>query len=281
VIENIPAWWPSPAKINLFLHVTDRRADGYHDLQTVFQFIDLNDLLQFQILDEARIECAYTIEGIAPEHDLVRCAASLLQAQCASAVGVQIKLIKHIPIGGGLGGASSNAATTLVALNRLWKTGLSRLELMQLGAGLGADVPVFIHGQAAWAEGIGDQLTSITLPEYWYLIIAPGVKICTQELFADPQLTRDHPRLKICAPEPGLLGNDFEPLVRARYPGIDAVFQWLEQYAQPFLTGTGSSVVAAFDSRPEAQSLADRCPQEFRPYVARGYNRSVLMQHID
>ena len=208
-------------------------------------------------------------------------AAGLLQSMYTVKQGVRITLHKKIPIGGGLGGASSNAATTLVALNKIWQLNLSCAQLRALAVGLGADVPVFIHAHAAWAEGIGEQLTTIELPQYWYLVVNPFVQVSTAKLFADPQLTRDHPQIKICAPEPGQLGNAFEPLVRKRFPPVDAAFRWLEQHSKPFLTGTGACVVAAFDQRAQAQALADQCPQQFEPHVARGYNQSQLAQYMD
>lgn len=276
-----PSEWPSPAKINFFLHITGRRKDGYHNLQTAFQFLDLADTLIFERLNGEEIERAYDLPDISKQSDLIVRAAHLLQSTYAVRQGVRIQLHKNIPIGGGLGGASSNAATTLIALNNIWELHLSRAQLSGLAAGLGADVPIFVHAHAAWAEGIGEQLTTIELPQRWYLVVNPCVQVSTAELFTDPQLTRDHPQIKICAPEPGQLGNVFEPLVRRHFPPIDAAFRWLEQYAKPFLTGTGACVVAAFDQRAQAQALADRCPQQFEPHVARGYNQSQLAQYMD
>ncbi len=273
------AIWRAPAKINLFLRITGQRADGMHELQTAFQFIDLCDEMQFNLRQDDQI-LRISDSNVPPAQDLCVRAAKLLQAHCRHAGGVDIKLTKHIPMGGGLGGASSDAATTLLVLNKLWKLGLESDELARLGCQLGADVPVFIQGKAAWAEGIGERLTPIQLEESWYLVINPDVHVGTAEMFAHSQLTRNSPQLTICPPKAGQYENVFEPAVRSQYPKIDSVFNWLSEYAEPFLTGTGACVVAACADKTSAIEIQSRCPEGMVAYVVKGSNTSPLIAQL-
>lgn len=272
--------WPSPAKINLFLHITGRRADGMHELQTAFQFIDLCDELTFKIKSDLAIQRQMDIPGVPRDEDLCIRAAELLQQQANIQQGATISLKKVIPMGGGLGGASSNAATTLLALNNLWQANLNIDQLAVLGEQLGADVPVFIRGHAAWAEGIGEQLTPIAMPEYWYLVVNCGIHVNTREMFADSQLTRNCPALTICPPEPGVLGNVFEPIVRSRYPEIDRVFVWLAGCAKPFLTGTGGCVLASFAGHEAALAVQANAPAGLEVFVVRSKNVSPVVDRL-
>ena len=270
----------APAKLNLFLHVLGRRDDGYHELQTVFQFIDFCDRLEFTTRDDGAVVREGGLADVPPDEDLVVIAARALQAATGTALGVTIRLDKYIPAGAGLGGGSSDAATTLVALNRLWELGWNRDRLCAFGATLGADVAVFVRGTAAWAEGIGDRLVPIELPEPWYLVVDPGVAVSTRALFQAPELTRDSPRLTIPDFVSGAGRNDFEPLVRARYPEVAAALDWLDDYADggvgARLTGTGGCVFATFDEPEPAHDALARLPDGWHGIVARGMNRSPL-----
>lgn len=268
--------WPAPAKLNLFLHITGRRADGYHELQTVFQFLDYGDELRFSPRADGVIRRATDIDGVPEADDLIVRAARLLQAEAGCTQGVDIAIHKRLPMGGGLGGGSSDAATTLVALNFLWGVGLSEDRLAQLGLTLGADVPVFVRGRAAWAEGVGEQLTPVELPEPWYVVLAPAAHVATARLFSDPQLTRDMPPIKIRGFLAGEGCNVFEPLVRAGYPEVDAALSWLAQAAPARMTGTGACVFAAFDTEREARRVAASAQGRWPAIVARGRNRSPL-----
>jgi len=214
--------WPAPAKLNLFLHVVGRRPDGYHELQTVFQLIDLADELEFELRDDGRLRRLAGPAEVEPDRDLSLRAAQLLQASTGTPLGADIRVRKRIPLGGGLGGGSSDAATTLVALNALWGTGLSPTQLAALGLGLGADVPVFVHGHSAWAEGVGECLTPLELPERWFAVIRPRVAVATAEVFQAPELTRNSPRITIRGFLEAGGRNDCEPVVAARWPGWGA-----------------------------------------------------------
>ena len=271
------AWWPAPAKLNLFLHVTGRRADGYHDLQTVFQLLDWGDDVGIEITDDARVERIEGPAGIAPADDLAVRAARALQAATGERRGARIRVRKRLPVGGGLGGGSSDAATTLLVLNRLWGTALKPAELAALGLGLGSDVPIFVHGSSAWAEGRGEELTPLELPPAWYLVVWPGVAVATAGIFQAPELTRNSPLITIRALSPGQTRNDCEPLVRSRYPPVAAALDWLGARSSARLSGTGSCVFASFASAAEAERVAARVPDEWRAYVARGVNQSPLV----
>jgi 4-diphosphocytidyl-2-C-methyl-D-erythritol kinase len=272
--------WPAPAKLNLFLHVTGRREDGYHLLQTAFQFIDYCDWLEFQPCKDGRIKHLSPLPGVSVEKDLVYRAAQLLQQRTACDEGVEIRIHKHLPIGSGLGGGSSDAATTLVALNHLWDAKLSTPQLAQLGLELGADVPVFIYGHAAWAEGVGEQLQPLELPEPWYLVITPLVQIATGEIFTAPELTRDCKPIKM----PDFLGgkgeNVCEPVVRRRYPIVAEAMDWLSQFSSARMTGTGSSVFAAFDGKQQALEVLSQVPLTWRGVVVKGCNKSPLLSYL-
>ncbi len=269
--------WPAPAKLNLFLHITGRRMDGYHELQTLFQFIDFADELYFRVDDSGVVRRREALAGVAEEADLTVRAARLLQAETSCAQGVEIDIDKRLPMGGGLGGGSSDAATTLVALNRLWGLGLSEDRLVALGLQLGADVPVFLHGRAAWAEGVGERLQFVDLPEPWFVILQPDAHVATAELFVNPQLTRDLQPIKMRDYLAGDGRNVFEPLVRAAYPDVDAALVWLNARAAGRMTGTGACVFAAFEREAQARDVAEQAEGRWRAIVARGCNRSPLL----
>ena len=272
--------WPAPAKLNLFLHVTGRRPDGYHELQTLFQLIDLSDTVSLSVTDDGRIERPAGPAGVDPDSDLTVRAAKALQAATGCRAGASIRITKRIPMGGGLGGGSSDAATVLLALNHLWGCGLPIDELARLGLPLGADVPVFVRGSSAWAEGVGERLVPVELPERWYVVIHPGVAVPTRDVFQSSELTRNTPVITIRAffgPE-GSSGsrNDCEPVVRARYPEVADALSWLGNFAPARLTGTGSCIFAAFGSAIDAERVAARAPDRWRAFVARGLNVSPV-----
>ncbi len=273
--------WPAPAKLNLMLRITGRRADGYHELQTVFQFLDLYDELDFRLRDDGRIACVDSLPGVAPEANLAVRAARLLQDCAGVAQGVDIALRKRLPMGGGLGGGSSDAATVLHALNHLWGCGLDDAELATLGLRLGADVPIFVHGCAAWAEGVGECLRPIALPEPWYLVIAPDCHVATGEVFSDPELTRNSCPITIRAFIAGDRRNDCLAVVRKRYPAVSQAIEWLEEYAEARLTGTGGCVFAEFVSREAAEQVRQQLSADWRAWVARGCNRSPLRERLE
>ncbi|HKD54709.1 MAG TPA: 4-(cytidine 5'-diphospho)-2-C-methyl-D-erythritol kinase [Steroidobacteraceae bacterium] len=271
-----PTHWPAPAKLNLFLHVTGRRADGYHELQTLFQLIDLCDTITLSVREDARIERPVGPQGIAPEEDLTWRAAWALQQATGVRLGARIEVRKRIPQGGGLGGGSSDAATTLLALNELWDCRLSLADLARIGLALGADVPVFIQGSSAWAEGVGERLMPVSIPPAWYVVIYPGHGISTREVFQSPELTRNSSLITIRAFFESGGRNDCEPVVRARSVEVDDAFRWLEHSAPARLTGTGSCVFTACTSAAEAERLAARVPDRWTSYVARGLDTSPL-----
>ncbi len=270
----------APAKLNLFLHITARRADGYHQLQTVFQLIDLCDELRFTVTDEASISLQGGPADVSAESNLVMRAARLLAAHRGATRGAQIELRKLIPTGGGLGGGSSDAAAALLALNHLWGCGLEVAELAQLGLQLGADVPVFVYGANAWAEGIGEQLQAIELPERWYLVIRPGCAVNTAAIFADRELTRNTPIMTIAGFLEGSGHNDCEAVVRKRYPEVDRALGWLSRYGTARMSGTGSCVFAAFGNERQAREAAADVPQEWDWFVARGINHSMVHEAL-
>lgn len=275
-----PDSWPAPAKLNLFLHVLGRRNDGYHRLQTVFQLLDYGDWIDFDLRDDGRIERTQPLAGVPAERDLTLRAAELLQRQTGTGAGADITVYKQLPMGGGLGGGSSDAATVLVALNHLWKTGLCPDELAALGLGLGADVPVFVHGRSAWAEGIGEQLEPVALPGAWYLVLNPGVTVSTAEVFSAPELTRNTPPIKISDFLAGRARNDCEPLVRGRHPAVAEALDWLSEYGTPRMTGTGACVFVAFDSHQAADAALAALPAAWTGFVARGCNESPLLARL-
>lgn len=276
--------WPSPAKLNLFLHIIGKREDGYHLLQSVIQFVDLFDHLSFSVREDRQIFCENSNATISPDEDLCVIAAKLLQNCSDSTIGVDIKVEKNIPTGAGLGGGSSNAATTLLALNEVWQVGLTLPELERLGVELGADVPVFIRGRSCWVEGIGEQLSPISLPEPWYVIIYPGVHLNTQQMFCNPDLTRTCPPLKIrdflklVEAQDNLLNtcNVFEPIARQK-PAVEHAFQQLSQHAPVRLTGSGSALFASCESKQQAEEIAQKCDEKFTTYVVKGLNQSPVI----
>ena len=277
--------WPAPAKLNLFLHITGRRPDGYHLLQTVFQFLDRSDSLDFSLRQDGLIRREAGPTAVAEEEDLTVRAARLLQAKSGTPLGADIILRKNLPLEAGLGGGSSDAATTLIALNQHWGTGLSATALAALGLELGADVPVFLGGRAAWAEGVGEKLTPLELPEPWYLVVEPACRIATREIFQAPELTRNSAPITIAGFRAGLGRNDFEPTVRARYPEVSKALDWLaghaEAGAEARLTGSGACVYSAFAEETQARKVAEALPESWRGFVARGCNRSPLMARLE
>jgi 4-diphosphocytidyl-2-C-methyl-D-erythritol kinase len=268
--------WPAPAKLNLFLHITGRRTDGYHELQTAFQFLDYGDSLQFEITPQEEIKLADSLPEVKDDDNLIIRAAKLLQQQTSTTQGAIISIDKRLPMGGGLGGGSSNAATTLVALNHLWQCGLETAELAQLGLELGADVPVFIAGHAAWAEGVGEKLTPISPTEPWFAVIKPDCHVSTAEIFSSSELTRDCEPIKISRFLSGEGRNVCEDVVKKHYPAVAKALNWLAHYATPKMTGTGACVFAEFDSQQQAQLVVNNLPSNWQGFVAKGCNQSPL-----
>lgn len=268
--------WLAPAKLNLMLRVLGRRADGYHRLQTVFQFVDRCDRLYFELREDGRIERVQGPDAIPPEQDLVVRAALALKAASGTHLGATIRVDKQLPMGGGLGGGSSDAATTLQALNAVWRTALSADRLAEIGLGLGADVPVFVRGEAAWAEGVGEALSPVVLPRPWYLVLAPPVHVSTAAVFNDPELTRDSPSITLGDFLRGDARNDCLAPVLARYPLVKEAYDWLNGRAQARLTGTGACLFAAFSTLREAEAGLAGVPAEIPAFVAKGCNRSPL-----
>ena len=270
--------WPAPAKLNLFLHITGRRADGYHLLQTVFQLLDWGDTVRLRPREDGELRRIRPLPGVAPADDLALRAAQALRTASGTRLGADIDIDKQVPLGGGLGGGSSDAATTLVALNEVWGTGLDEDDLAALGLALGADVPVFVRGRSAWAEGVGEVLTPLALPERWYVVLDPGVHVSTAALFGAPELTRDCPPLTIPLFASGArTSNVFEPVVRARYPAVARALDWLNGHADARLSGSGGCILAAVDSREAGLDLVDACPKAWLGFVARGVSRSPLV----
>jgi len=271
------AAWPAPAKLNLFLHVLGRRADGYHRLQTIFQFLDYGDSLGFEPRADTRLRRVAGLQTIDDDDDLVIRAARLLQREAGYQGGVDIHLHKRLPVGAGLGGGSSDAATTLVALNRLWQLDWPLERLAALGMQLGADVPVFVQGRAAWAEGVGEILTPVDLLEPCYLVITPACQVATAEIFNAPDLKRDSPPIRMPQFLAGMTRNDCWPVVRERYPQVAQAFDFIAQYAEARLTGTGASVFAAFPDRDAARAAQSKVPAGWAAFVAQGLNSSPLL----
>ena len=269
-------WYPAPGKLNLFLHVLGRRADGHHLLQTVFRLIDRCDRVGIGLRSDGGIRRVADLPGVPPEADLCVRAARLLREHAGASRGCDLALEKVLPVGGGLGGGSSDAATVLLALNRLWEINLPRAQLLELGLRLGADVPVFVFGENALGEGIGERLTGLTLPPAWYLVLAPQVQVSTKEIFAEAALTRDTKRLTIPPFLPGQGRNDLEPVVSARHPEVAAHLEWLRRFGDARMTGSGSCVFAEFGSEAQALAIQSRLPETMRGFVARGLERHPL-----
>jgi 4-diphosphocytidyl-2-C-methyl-D-erythritol kinase len=277
---SISRGWPAPAKLNLFLHVLGRRPDGLHELQTVFQFIDLADELDFAIRDDGRIVRAAGPAEIPEFEDLVVRAAERLKERARWRHGVDITLRKRIPLRGGLGGGSSDAATTLVALNHLWGLRIETAKLAQIGLALGADVPVFVLGQAAWGEGVGELLQPIELPEPTYVVICPDAAVSTAEIFQAPELTRNSPAITIRAFFESGGRNDCATAVRTRYPAVGEALDWLGRYAPARLTGTGACVFAAVENEARAREVLSALPARWQGFAVRGHNRSPLLDRL-
>lgn len=269
--------WLAPAKLNLFLHITGRRANGYHELQTVFQLLDFYDELSFEIRTDGVINRSGKLYGIPDDEELCCKAAHLLHKRVNSNLGVTISINKQIPMGGGLGGGSSNAATTLVALNQLWELGLSLSELAEIGLELGADVPVFVRGESAWAEGVGEKLTPIELPERWFLVLTPKVRVSTKEVFAHKYLTRDSPAITIRDFRAGLAENQLETVVRKSYPEVSKALNVLGKFGSARMTGTGASVFLACNDEYAARQVLAQCPSEMSGFVAKGIQKHPLL----
>lgn len=284
-VDDDTGWthWPAPAKLNLFLRITGRRADGYHRLQTVFRLLDWCDIVHVRPRDDGTVQrLGDSLPGLDADDDLAVRAARLLQAETGTRHGAALRIDKHIPAGGGFGGGSSDAATALVALNRLWNTRLSLDALAALGLRLGADVPVFVRGHNAWAEGVGELLHPIDLPPAWYLVITPDLHVGTAVLFADPDLTRDSPPATMAAFVSGAVSdNAFEPVLRRREPAIDRLFRALQPLGTPQLTGTGSGCFLAFASLAQAQAAHAALPRGLQARVVAGVARSPLLQALD
>ena len=280
-MRNVPLTLSAPAKLNLMLHIVGRRADGYHELQTVFQLVDLRDRVTLALRADGQIRRAAGPPGVAEGDDLTVRAAQALKAASGTGLGADISIDKRIPLGGGLGGGSSDAATTLLGLNHLWKTGLDRIQIAAIGAALGADVPVFLAGSSAWAEGVGEKLTPVQLGGHvWYVIVYPGVLVPTGAVFQAPELTRNSPPTTMR----GFLEtggrNDCEGVVRARFPAVGEALDWLGRHAPARLTGTGSCVFAKFSRVEDAERVAARVPDVWRAYVARGLDQSPVLEEL-
>ena len=274
--------WPAPAKLNLFLHILGRRPDGYHRLQTLFQLLDWGDTVRIRPREDGEIRRDGSDQYDVPESaDLVVRAAKLLQKSAKSMKGADISVEKRIPLGGGFGGGSSDAATTLVALNRLWRAGLSEDELAELGLQLGADVPVFVRGRNAWADGVGELLSPIDLPDAAYLIVDSGVSVPTAELFQAPELTRDAAPATISDFVSGTVrGNAFEPVLRRLHPAVDSALSVLSQYGEACLTGTGGGCFVRFAEREAAETALRALPSGLKAWVAMGAARSPLQEAV-
>ncbi|MGN6518819.1 MAG: 4-(cytidine 5'-diphospho)-2-C-methyl-D-erythritol kinase [Dokdonella sp.] len=270
--------WPAPAKLNLFLHIVGRRADGYHLLQTVFHLLDRGDTVRLRLRGDGAIRRIDPLPGVGAEQDLAIRAARALQASSGTTLGADIAIDKRIPMGGGLGGGSSDAASTLVGLDALWGCGLGENRLAQIGLGLGADVPVFVRGRSAWAEGVGERLTPVDLPPNWYVVVDPGVMVPTAALFQAPELTRDAAHLTIPLFLSGATTvNVFEPVVRERHAAVAAALDWLARHGAARLSGSGGCVFVAVASREAAQAVVRECPPGMRAWLAQGVAESPLL----
>lgn len=268
--------WPAPAKINLFLHVVGRRADGYHLLQTVFRFLDYGDSLRCEPRHDDRIVLATPLPGVPPADDLTVCAAEALRRATGSMTGVTLHLDKHLPLGGGLGGGSSDAATTLVALNRLWRTGLDSRQLQHIGLALGADVPIFIHGHSAFAEGVGERFTDVAPALGWYLVLIPPVAVPTATIFNAAAMRRDTPPITAAEWHPGFGHNDLEPVVCALYPDVAEHLAWLRSWGDARMSGSGACCFVEFGAEAAARVAYAVLPAHMQGFVARGVDRHPL-----
>ncbi len=278
--------FPAPAKVNLFLHIVGRRADGYHLLQTIFRLLDFHDTIHLKPRSDGIIRRVKDVAGVPEQQDLCIRAAHLLQQHTGSRLGTDIAIEKRIPVGGGLGGGSSDAATVLLALNRLWNLQLTRAELLKLGLKLGADVPVFVYGENAWAEGIGEQLQPIALKPAYYVVLTPPVHVSTAQVFASKELTRNTIPTTIAAfsgvaSQEGVVQNDLESVVCRQYPVVASCLEWLNQFSQARMSGSGASVFAEFENQAEAELVLARVPQDketqqVSAFLARGLDKHPL-----
>ncbi|MCX8585298.1 MULTISPECIES: 4-(cytidine 5'-diphospho)-2-C-methyl-D-erythritol kinase [unclassified Gilliamella] len=273
--------WLSPAKLNLFLYITGRRPDNYHNLQTLFQFIDVCDKLTFNVRNDGKIRLLTQFEQVPEDKNLITIAAQRLKSYANnSELGVDIAIEKMIPMGGGLGGASSNAATVLVALNQLWNLNIEQQTLITIGRSIGADVPIFIYGHSAFAEGIGDQFQQVDIPQYWYLVSCPNIEISTVKVFNDPKLQRDTPKRTIeqlMSIPFDKFTNDCEPIVRERYPQVDQLISYLSKFAPTRLTGTGACVFTRCDSKEQALSIQNELKSlSVKNFITKSLNLSPL-----
>ncbi|WP_397380233.1 4-(cytidine 5'-diphospho)-2-C-methyl-D-erythritol kinase [Pseudomonas sp.] len=272
---------PAPAKLNLMLHILGRRADGYHELQTLFQFLDAGDELGFALRRDGEIHLHTAIEGVPHDSNLIVRAARMLQQHSQCPLGADIWLDKRLPMGGGIGGGSSDAATTLLGLNRLWQLNCSEDLLASLGLSLGADVPVFVRGRAAFAEGVGEKLQPVTLPEPWFLVAIPQVLVSTAEIFSDPELTRDTPPIKVRSLLEGGGRNDCQPVVMKRYPEVRNALILLNKFVPTRLTGTGACVFGSFPNEDDADKVARQLPATLPSFIAQGRNISMLHRKLE
>ena len=268
--------YPAPAKLNLFLHVIGQRADSYHLLQTVFRLLDYGDTVSLAVRNDSDIRRLGDLPGVAAEQDLCIRAARLLQQHSGCQLGVDIRLEKRIPMGGGLGGGSSDAATVLLALNRLWQLHLPRQELLRLALQLGADVPVFVFGKNAWAEGVGEQLQPIALPSAWYVVLTPAAHVATGQIFASQELTRDTIPATMAAFFKGYGHNDLEPVVCRQYPAVASALEWLKAFGDARMSGSGASVFLECGSEAEAKRVLALKPENIAGFVARGLEQHPL-----
>ena len=286
---------PSPAKINLFLHINGRLNNGYHELQTLFHFLDYGDELSFELNDSGKINLTCNLPELESEDNLVFKAAKILQGKAKQSNGINIHLTKRLPMGGGVGGGSSNAATALLALNQLWELNIQPQALEKIGQSLGADIPIFIRGHSAFAEGIGEKLIPCTIPEYWYLVLMPNQEVNTHTLFNDPNLPRNTAKLSQTvldnldwqlsnARDPNssiLLKNDFQTLVCEQYPAIAKALNWLLEYAPSRMTGTGACVFAQFSTKEAATDVFNKLPKDLSGFVAKGSNVSSTHKQLN
>ncbi|MFV0889044.1 4-(cytidine 5'-diphospho)-2-C-methyl-D-erythritol kinase [Metapseudomonas otitidis] len=272
---------PAPAKLNLMLHILGRRPDGYHELQTLFQFLDHGDELGFSLREDGEIHLRTEMPGVPHDSNLIVRAARSLQQASGTRLGADIWLDKRLPMGGGIGGGSSDAATTLLGLDHLWRTRLGEERLAELGLALGADVPVFVRGRAAFAEGVGERLQPVTLEEPWFLVAVPQVFVSTAEVFTDPELTRNSAPINLRSLLEGGSRNDCQPVVEKRYPEVRNALMWLNKFTSARLTGTGACVFGSFPNRDDADKVARQLPATLPSFVAKGSNISMLHRRLE
>ncbi|WP_205622148.1 4-(cytidine 5'-diphospho)-2-C-methyl-D-erythritol kinase [Aestuariibacter salexigens] len=273
-------WWPSPAKLNLFLHITGRNDRGYHNLQTLFQMLDYGDEIQFDINTSGKVTLHHSLPDVADDDNLIVRAANALKRATDCQLGAHIEVKKVLPMGGGLGGGSSNAATTLVALNHLWQLNLSVSQLAKIGIQLGADVPVFVEGKTAFAEGVGEKLLPCEQPEKWFLVAHPGIQVSTAEVFAAADLPRNTALISWQQYSFDTTHNDCQKIVMQQQPKVAKLLRWLIEYAPSRMTGTGACCFAIFEHAEQAQDVLQKLPDEWSGFVARGVNDSPLLTFL-